>query len=196
LAYYNPKRGSDWNYGGKNWKLSRSKIDLFMQCPRCFYIDNKLGTKRVPGPPFLINSAVDHQLKEEFDVHRATGSKHPLQKEYGLDVVPAKNEKTDQWRENFQGVQHRDENSGILIFGAIDNLWVNSDGEHIIVDYKATAKDKPVEELDAESIYYDGYKRQMEIYQWCDYFNTRMEHEAWSKENLPAMLESIAYAGG
>ncbi len=54
--YYKPNRGEAWNYGGKNWKLSRSKIDLFAECPRCFYIDNKLGVKRVPGYPFSINS--------------------------------------------------------------------------------------------------------------------------------------------
>ncbi|MEY2702863.1 MAG: hypothetical protein RLY43_1501, partial [Bacteroidota bacterium] len=30
-------RDSRWNYGGSNWKLSRSKIDLFIECPRCFY---------------------------------------------------------------------------------------------------------------------------------------------------------------
>ena len=51
--YYNPNRMESWNYGGKNWKLSRSKIDLFSSCPRCFYIDNKLGVKRVPGFPFF-----------------------------------------------------------------------------------------------------------------------------------------------
>ena len=56
--YYNPNRGSAYNYGGERWKLSRSKIDLFMECPRCFYLDNKLGVKRPPGFPFALNSAV------------------------------------------------------------------------------------------------------------------------------------------
>jgi hypothetical protein len=65
--YYNPKRGDNYNYGGKNWKLSRSKIDLFLECPRCFYLDNKLGLKRPPGYPFALNSAVDLLLKKEFD---------------------------------------------------------------------------------------------------------------------------------
>jgi hypothetical protein len=26
--YYKGNRGSNWNYGGNNWKLSRSKIDF------------------------------------------------------------------------------------------------------------------------------------------------------------------------
>lgn len=166
MAEYNPKRGPSYNYGGKQWKLSRSKIELFMKCPRCFYIDNKLGTKHPPIPSFLINSAVDHQLKQEFDIYRANGSKHPFQDEYKIDAVPAQHEKIDEWRENFKGVQYLHKPTNLPISGAIDDLWVNSKGEYIIVDYKATAKDDPVAELDEDSKYHDAYKRQMEIYQW------------------------------
>ena len=85
--YYNPKRGAAWNYGGKNWKLSRSKIDLFCECPRCFYLDNKLGVKRPPGFPFNLNSAVDALLKKEFDVHRKAKTRHPLMEEYKINEL-------------------------------------------------------------------------------------------------------------
>ena len=159
-------RSANWNFGGDNWKLSRSKLDMFLKCPRCFYLDNKLGVKRPDGPPFLINSAVDAQLKSEFDTHRAQGKKHALQEEYGIDAIPAQHEKIDLWRDNFKGVEYFDEEKNIKISGAIDDLWVNSKGEYIVVDYKATAKTEPVSELDPESIYHDGYKRQMEVYQW------------------------------
>lgn len=162
--YYKPHRGANWNYGGNNWKLSRSKIDLFLECQRCFYIDNKLGTKRVPGFPFSINSAVDHLLKQEFDIHRARGGQHPLQEEYGIDARPAMHEALDEWRENFKGVQYLHEETGFLITGAIDDLWINGNGEHIVVDYKATAKEEAVTELNQD--WQDGYKRQMEVYQW------------------------------
>ncbi|EKE12188.1 MAG: hypothetical protein ACD_13C00277G0004, partial [uncultured bacterium] len=30
----------------KSFKLSRSKIDLFLECPRCFYLDRRLGIGR------------------------------------------------------------------------------------------------------------------------------------------------------
>lgn len=164
MADYNPNRGASWNYKGQNWKLSRSKIDLFTKCPRCFYIDNKLGVKRPPIPPFLINSAVDHQLKQEFDVYRAKDIQHPLQKEYGINAKPAQHKNMDLWRENFQGVQYLHEPTGLLISGAIDDLWINEDNEYIVVDYKATAKNDPVQELSGK--WHEGYKRQMEIYQW------------------------------
>ena len=162
--YYKPNRGSGWNYGGSNWKLSRSKIDLFLSCPRCFYIDNKLGVKRVPGFPFALNSAVDHLLKQEFDGHRAAGEQHPLQKEYGIDARPAAHDELDEWRRNFGGVRYMHESTGMLVTGAIDDLWISSTGEYMVVDYKATAKEEAVTALDKE--WHGGYKRQLEVYQW------------------------------
>lgn len=162
--YYNPKRSDDWNYGGKKWKLSRSKLELFLECQRCFYFDNKLGTKRPPGYPFNINSAIDFLLKKEFDIHRVNGNSHPLIEKYGVDARPVEHEKLDIWRENFQGVQTEHDKTGMIISGAIDDLWINSKKEYIVVDYKATAINEEIKELTKE--HHEGYKRQMEIYQW------------------------------
>lgn len=153
-----------WNYGGAKWKLSRSKIDLFLECPRCFYLDNKLGLKRVPGFPFALNSAVDYLLKQEFDAHRAKGEQHPLQEEYGIDARPVAHDELNVWRENFEGVQCVHTETGLTVSGAIDDLWINSVDEYIVVDYKSTAKEEPVAALDKP--WQDGYKRQMEVYQW------------------------------
>ena len=47
--YYKPNKHSAWLFnpnGKNNFKLSRSKIDLFLECPRCFYLDRKLGLGR------------------------------------------------------------------------------------------------------------------------------------------------------
>lgn len=162
--YYNPQRSKDWNYGGKNWKLSRSKLELFLECAKCFYMDNKLGTKRPPGYPFNINSAIDFLLKKEFDIHRANGEPHPLIKKYGVDAKPVPHEKLNIWRENFKGVTVDHKKTGITISGAIDDLWINSQDEYIVVDYKATALNEEITELTKD--HHEGYKRQMEIYQW------------------------------
>jgi RecB family exonuclease len=165
--YYKPHKNPNWLFqpGAKNnFKLSRSKIDLFTQCPRCFYVDNRLGTGRPPGFPFALNSAVDHLLKKEFDTFRAKGKTHPLIEKYGVDARPVAHKELDKWRENFKGVQYLEPKTGLLITGAIDDLWINSKGEYIVVDYKATSKDEAINELDKD--WHDGYKRQMEIYQW------------------------------
>lgn len=146
------------------FKVSRSKIDLFMNCPLCFYLDCRLGVARPPSFPFNLNSAVDTLLKKEFDIHRAKGRPHPLMQAYGLkDAVPMKHASLNDWRNTFKGIQTLNEATNFLVFGGIDDVWVNKDGELIIVDYKATAKEEKVS-LDKE--WQIGYKRQMEVYQW------------------------------
>ena len=162
--YYKPDRKPDWNYGGNKWRLSRSKIGLFTECQRCFYIDNKLGTARPPSYPFNLNSAVDALLKKEFDIYRAGKTTHPLMKTYGIDAVPFQHPKMDIWRENFKGIDYRHEPTGFTISGAIDDVWVNPKGELMIVDYKSTSKEEKIEALDKD--WHDGYKQQMEVYQW------------------------------
>ena len=169
--YYNPQRTRNIYdpklssaKGGQAFKLSRSKIDNFLECAKCFYLDRRLGIKRPPGYPFALNSAVDALLKKEFDIHRAKNKTHPMMKEYGLDLVPFEHEMMDEWRENFKGVQYHHKPTNFIITGAVDDVWVDSKGMIYVVDYKATSKDKEIKELDED--WQDGYKRQMEIYQW------------------------------
>lgn len=163
--YYKPDRKPDWNYGGPRWRLSRSKIDLFTNCKRCFYIDNKLGTARPPGFPFNLNSAVDALLKKEFDLHRAEKTAHPLMEQYGLDAVPFQDARMDEWRDSLRGgIVYKHAATGMTVCGGVDDVWVDPKGELIIVDYKATSKDERITALDQD--WHDGYKRQMEVYQW------------------------------
>ncbi len=164
--YYNSKRtrGLYEQDSKEPFKISRSKLELFLECPRCFYFDRRLGVSRPPGFPFSLNSAVDTLLKKEFDIHRAKNKKHPLIEKYGIDAIPVAHEKLSDWRHNFTGIQYLHEPTNLLIHGAIDDLWQNSKGEYIVVDYKATSKNEKIEVLDKS--WHDGYKRQMEIYQW------------------------------
>lgn len=164
--YYNPNRKS--NLYSKDsiqpFRLSRSKIDLFINCPRCFYLDRKLGVAQPPGYPFSLNSAVDKLLKKEFDIHRANGTKHPLMEKYGINAIPLAHERINEWRDSLRaGITFKINKSNIVITGGVDDMWINPKGEFIVVDYKATSKEEEVT-LDAD--WQIGYKRQMEIYQW------------------------------
>jgi len=103
-------------------------------------------------------------LKKEFDALRKNGEKHKIIKEYGVDAQPAKHPQLDEWRENFKGVRYKHEPTGIVISGAIDDLWINSNDEYIVVDYKATSKNEEITALNKD--WQDSYKRQMEVYQW------------------------------
>lgn len=164
--YYNPRRTSRMfsPTSGEPFKASRSKIDLFMNCPLCFYLDCRLGVARPPGFPFALNSAVDALLKREFDAHRAKKRPHPLMHSFGLKgVIPYAHEDLDIWRSNFKGITYLHEPTNLLVTGAIDDVWVDADGQLHIVDYKSTSKEEKVS-LDKE--WQIGYKRQMEVYQW------------------------------
>ncbi len=158
-----PYRGIYKKENKDSYKISRSGIENFVGCKRCFYMDKKLGVKPPAGFPFNLNSAVDHLLKKEFDIYRAKGSQHPLMKQYGIDAIPFSHEKMNEWRENFKGVQYLDKKTNLYVTGAVDDIWVNPKGELIVVDYKATSKNEEVT-LDAD--WQMGYKRQMEVYQW------------------------------
>jgi len=139
-------------------KLSRTKIELSLDCPRCFWLEMNRGVKRPPPAPYTINLAIDGLLKKEFDVCRENGTAHYIIKKYNINAIPYKCDQINTWRTNFTGVQFHHKPTDFLVFGAVDDVWVNPEGELIVVDYKATgAKEYKI---------YDSYKRQMEVYQW------------------------------
>ena len=60
--YYKPNRGAGWNYGGKNWKLSRSKIDLFSSAEH-----EKLGVQ-LNNIRRLLKELYDRREKKVVDI--------------------------------------------------------------------------------------------------------------------------------
>jgi CRISPR/Cas system-associated exonuclease Cas4 (RecB family) len=145
------------------FKISRSKIELYMQCPRCFWLDARLKITRPSGPPFNINKAIDELFKKEFDVFRSTGKPHPIMVDNQIKAIPYAHKDLDTWRANFTGVSTLHKLTNLYVFGAVDDIWVNDQGELIVVDYKATAK---ASEVSIDSDWQDSYKRQLEVYQW------------------------------
>ena len=201
-------RNKNWNYTPgqkKTHRISRSKIDYFGECPRCFYLDQRFGIARPSLPGFTLNIAVDALLKKEFDIHRAKESTHPLMKEYGIDAVPFQHKDLEKWRENFTGVTHFHEPTGFEIFGAVDDIWVSPDGSLHVVDYKATSKaEKPT----LEGRWGEQYQRQMDVYQWLlrqnghtvsntgyfVYVNGKKDNEAFDAK-LEFDIDIITYEG-
>ncbi len=165
MSLYTPQRSRNLFTKGqkKPFKLSRSKIQDFLSCPCCFYLDRRCGTGHPGSLPFTLNTAVDTLLKKEFDIYRVRGEPHPLMVKYGINAIPFAHADLDAWRQNFKGVQYLHEASNFLVSGAVDDLWVTPAGELIVVDYKATSTSKEIT-LDEE--YRQSYKNQMEVYQW------------------------------
>ncbi|MGB9608919.1 MAG: PD-(D/E)XK nuclease family protein [Minisyncoccia bacterium] len=139
-------------------KLSRSKIDLYLECPRCFWLEMKKGIRRPQPAPYTINSAIDFLLKKEFDVYRQKGQPHPIMKKFNINALPYNHKSITEWQNTFSGIKFYHQPTDFLVFGGIDDVWINPKGELIIVDYKATGAN--------QHKIYDSYQRQMEIYQW------------------------------
>src|SRR5258708_4730855 len=94
------KRGLFEPAASKPFKISRSQIEAFCECPRCFWLNHRQGIRRPSSPPFLINTLVDRMLKVEFDACREAGVPHPIMAENGIDAVPMPHPDLDVWRNN------------------------------------------------------------------------------------------------
>ena len=148
------------------FRISRSKIDLFLRCPRCFYLDRRLGLGRPSIPGWALNSAVDALLKNEFDLLRKKGQAHELMKQYKIDAIPFSHPDLPEWRDDvyrFVGASTIHKPTNLEICGIIDDVWINKKEELLIVDYKSTSTSQ---EISLEDEYKQMFKKQMEVYQW------------------------------
>ena len=147
-------------------KLSRSSIEQYLNCKRCFILMYKYKV-RLNTLPFTLNTAVDNLCKNEFDYYREKQEPHPLFLEYNIDAVPFKHEEMDKWRNNFQGISYYDSETDVHFYGAVDDVWVKPNGELILSDVKSTSKNNfDWEETWNKYEYPKGYRRQLEMYQW------------------------------
>jgi hypothetical protein len=165
----------------------------------------RLKITRPNSPPFNINKTIDELFKKEFDTHREAQTPHPIMAAGGLKAVPMQHQQLDDWRNTFVGVTTLHKPTNLHVFGGIDDVWVNDDGEAIVVDYKATSKDK---EVSIDSDWQISYKRQLEVYQWLlrqngllvsdtgyfVYTNARIDVDAFG-DRLDFVTKLIPYTG-
>lgn len=205
MSYWS-ERNKPYQPGQKEpFKVSRSKIELFTQCQRCFWLDVRLKIKRPDSPPFNINKTIDELFKKEFDEYRKQSKPHPIMEQFKVKAIPYTHKDLDTWRHTFTGVTTVHEATNLHIFGAVDDVWVNEADELIVVDYKATSKDR---EVSIDANWQISYKRQMEIYQWLlrqngfkvsdtgyfVYANGRMDLDAFN-DKLEFTTKVIPYTG-
>lgn len=148
------------------FNVSRSKIGLFLECPQCFYLDRRLGISRPDMFPYNLNNAVDFLLKNEFDMLREQKKPHQLMYASRIDAIPFFHPNLHIWRDDNKrvgaAILHKPTN--LNIHGMIDDIWQNTKTQELhIVDYKSTSTDYPIS---LDQGYRDGYKRQIEVYQW------------------------------
>lgn len=145
-------------------RVSVSKLLAFNECARCFYLDVKDGVRRPSGFPFLLNSAVDRALKNEFDGYRKTGQRHPLLEKFGVEAVPFSHPELNKWRDTLHGgMTFLHKELRIQLKGAIDDIWVGKNGALHVVDFKASARSS---EMTLDSPQGRRFGQQLECYVW------------------------------
>ncbi len=141
---------------------------LFVECPRCFWLDVHHKIKRPPGYPYTLSAAVDYLVKREFDKYRVKGKLPPVFTKEGLDAKLYDGPELAEWRNNFKGISHFDEDLNATLYGAVDDILVFPDarpndnsvgrGALAVVDYKSSGS--------REITIYDDYQKQMDTYSY------------------------------
>src|SRR3990167_8121485 len=138
-------------------KISRSGLKLFLECPKCFWLDVRHKIKRPPGYPYTLSAAVDYLVKREFDGYRERGELPPVLINAGIKGAKLYNgDDLAEWRNNFKGISFVDENLNARLYGAVDDVLEFSDGSLAVVDYKSSGS--------KEITIYDDYQKQMDVY--------------------------------
>jgi RecB family exonuclease len=145
------------NNNNKPFQLSPNSLNLFLECPHCFWLDKRKGIKRPQPFPYALNAAVDQLLKQEFDSYRAKGEPHPLLVQHNIEAKLFPNQHMlNQWRSNFVGIRYHDIDLNATLFGAVDDVLEFPDGKVAPLDYKSTGSSVPN--------VYDRFQLQMDVY--------------------------------
>ena len=140
------------------YKFSPSGLNLFKECPRCFWLTHHKIWKRPQGIFPSLPSGMDKILKVHFDKFREKGELPPELKKNG-DCKNMKlfdnHELLAIWRSNFKGISYSDKEGNILK-GAVDNILMKGK-KLIVLDYKARG-------YDLKEDTHDHYQVQLDIY--------------------------------
>lgn len=146
------------------FNISRTKIELFIRCLRCFYLNQRHGVSIPGGAPFGLNIRIDGLLKKDADRLRLSQMEIPRARRFGIHARPFSHPKIKQWLDVFNntGLQYLHPETNLLVFGAPDDIWLVNNTALSVVDVKATHSNKLIE----QSYFWEENKRQVELYSW------------------------------
>ena len=166
-------RGKFDKYNNSPYELSRSRIENFINCPACFYMQQveKIDFPSTPG--FNINEATDILLKKDFNYYRLQKKPHPFLVKQGLpNLIPYQHEHFELWTQSMHfGAENRfhydDKINNLRIGGGLDDVWLNTKTNKLhIVDYKSTSQKSDNGPINLNDYWKGAYKRQMDLYIW------------------------------
>ena len=166
-------RGQFKPHHSSPYELSRSRVENFIRCPACFYMQQVEGIQFPSNPGFNINEATDILLKRDFDELRGTGKSHQFLEKIGYGhLSPFAHGHFELWTQSLHfGAENRmnivHEPTNLKIGGGLDDVWINAKtGLLHIVDYKSTSQKSPDKAITLDDRWKAAYKRQMDLYVW------------------------------
>ena len=110
------------------YTLTPSNLNLFKQCKRCFWLQLNENKKRpdaiYPSLPF----GVDKVLKTRFDYFRDKGKLPAELRKLGKNIKLCDHPLIGMWKNNFKGIQWKDERGNVLK-GAVDDVLEKKSGD-------------------------------------------------------------------
>lgn len=134
--------------------LSPSTLNLYEDCPRCFWLKFRKDIKRPDCIFPSLPSGMDRILKEHFDKYAKQGKLPPELKELKEVKVFNNKELLDKWRNWREGISYTE--NGNVLKGAVDAILQK--GEKLIVlDYKTRGYPR-------KENTHEYYKNQLNLY--------------------------------
>lgn len=138
-------------------RISPNSLNLYFECPFCFWLEKKQGIKRPENFAFSLNVEMDKLLRKEFDDFRKKNIPHPLLIENKIKGKLFSDQKLlNEWRDNSRGLCYHDDNLNAALLGAVDDILELDNGTLAPLDYKSTGK--------SVSNVYDRFQLQMDVY--------------------------------
>lgn len=166
-------------------RLSASSLAIFLECPRCFWLQINEKIRRPQGPFPSLPGGIDAVLKQYMDRYRTTGELPPELAGMVKGALFPDQEQLNQWRDPLRGnFRFTDPHLGIEVVGALDDLFVEEDGKLMPIDFKTRG-------WAVKNDTHRHYEHQLDLYAWL------LEHlgHATSGRGLLLFFSPIAYEG-
>lgn len=113
-------------------KLSPTSLNLFLECPRCFWLRFNKQIYRPPTPSSTLPSGMDYTLKNHYDHWRTKGLPPELKGQIAGQLIQDQNKISEMRKKSF-GFQLNPE---VWFGGALDEAIEFTDGSIVPLDNK------------------------------------------------------------
>ncbi|MDE2180353.1 MAG: PD-(D/E)XK nuclease family protein [candidate division NC10 bacterium] len=120
----------------KRLTLSNSRLGLYRECPRCFWLEINAGIKRPETIFPSLPGGLDLQFKRYFDRFRDCGELPPEVKGKLPGRLLPDARTIDQWRDWRRGIRHVTAWTDVDVMGALDECLVDEADFYYPLDYK------------------------------------------------------------